>query len=88
MERIEFWRKELQGAPLYDGRTRDSLSRIKNMRQDDFCKERDDKVRFCFEPTFYYFCHNAQSFLRVSHTLLLLNLLNLNALHQRLEYTL
>jgi len=55
MERIEFWRKELQGAHLYDGRTRDSLSRIKNMRQDDFCKERDDKVRFCFEPTFTTF---------------------------------
>jgi hypothetical protein len=25
MERIEFWRKELQGAHLYDGRTRTVL---------------------------------------------------------------
>ena len=28
MERIEFWRKELQGARLYDGRAKDSFSRI------------------------------------------------------------
>jgi len=28
MERIEFWRNELQGARLYDGRAKDSFSRI------------------------------------------------------------
>ncbi len=28
MERIEFWRTELQGARLYDGRAKDSFSRI------------------------------------------------------------
>ena len=28
MERIEFWRNELQGARLYDGRARESFSRI------------------------------------------------------------
>jgi hypothetical protein len=28
MERIAFWRNELQGARLYDGRARDSFSRI------------------------------------------------------------
>ena len=28
MERIAFWRNELQGAHLYDGRAKDSFSRI------------------------------------------------------------
>jgi hypothetical protein len=28
MERIAFWRNELQGARLYDGRAKDSFSRI------------------------------------------------------------
>ncbi len=28
MERIEFWRKKLQGARLYDGRAKDRFSRI------------------------------------------------------------
>ncbi len=28
MERIKFWRNELQGARLYDGRAKDSFSRI------------------------------------------------------------
>jgi len=28
MERIEFWRKQLQGARLYDGRAKNNFSRI------------------------------------------------------------
>jgi hypothetical protein len=28
MERIEFWRNELQGARLYDGRAKNNFSRI------------------------------------------------------------